>query len=146
MPASAQECEEPNKNSRCELCLNILPLRSSRLLPAWARKEKVTYHNSLARVSCLPSRPRGQWCGRGDFAARPAAGRLCSLLSWATSLRWSDGKRDGLWTSAYAPFVPLGEKHKAKTNDQETGEPCSLRRLRRPELRDLQGFSPWDAC
>ena len=24
MPASAQECEEPNKNSRCELCLNIL--------------------------------------------------------------------------------------------------------------------------
>jgi hypothetical protein len=54
MPASAQECEEPKKNSRCELCLNILASRFPPSSPGMGEKGKVTYHNSRARVK-LPA-------------------------------------------------------------------------------------------
>ena len=105
---------------RREPCLNIR-CPHLRLLPGGELRGDV----SQLSERCQAGRPATEWCGRGEFAARPAAGRLCSFIPspppslFPARALGAEDKRDALSDCTYAPSLLLGEKPKAKPNDRE---------------------------
>lgn len=116
-----------------------VPKYAQRISPGWcsllvlmlldvARRpgeQEVTYHNCRARACYRNLGWPSRWCGRGDFTARPAAGRLCppfiSSPSRIPCAGDSQRRIKGMpYQTAKAPLPCRGRgNEEAKTNDRE---------------------------